>query len=350
MGRRPKRSNMSSTNAQLMSSRIVVAAAVAGCLALVTYRHYVRNANDTASPPSTPGSSARKKKKRKRKRTKKKKSSVSSDPIDPDTFQFPRRAKCPLCKVTLPLKQSQKTFLLCCGTEICGACNANAYEGIPTKRKSQSDGDEMDEIEEIEVDEDINTERLSMCCVLCNSEAPAGVDNILNLLLQRIEEDQDPNAMYILSGLYWGENGMKSNPKKALELCTRAAEADHAEACHELALIYCEGKYGIAQDLDKGKMLLFKAARLGSAVSLNALGGLMIQEGNVQLGTRYWLLGASNGEEFALHNVKKAFEGNAISKEDYASALRAYQTAHGATRSPRRDEMEKAVAAMANRN
>ena len=76
----------------------------------------------------------------------------------------------------------------------------------------------------------------------------------------------------------------------------------------------------------------------------------MIQEGNVQLGTRYWLLGASNGEEFALHNVKKAFEGKAISKEDYASALRAYQTAHGATRSPRRDEMEKAVAAMANRN
>mmetsp|Transcript_185 Transcript_185/g.476 ORF Transcript_185/g.476 Transcript_185/m.476 type:complete len:350 (-) Transcript_185:97-1146(-) len=349
---------MSSTNAQLPSSRIAVAAAVAGCLALATYRHYKQSrrrdvGNDEASPPSTPGGSARKKKKRKRKRTKKKKSSVSSDPIDPSTFQFPPRAKCSLCKVTLPLKQSQKTFLLCCGTEICRACNASAYAaGIPTKKESNnnSDDDEIDEIEEIEVDEDETKEELSMCCVLCNSEAPAGVENILNLLQLRIEEDQDPNAMHVLSGLYWDENGVENNPQKALELCTRAAEADHAEACHELALVYCEGKYGIAQDLDKGKLLLFKAARLGSAVSFNALGGLMIQEGNVQLGTRYWLLGASNGEEYALHNVKKAFEGKVISKEDYALALRAYQTAHGATRSPKRDEMEKGMAAMTNGN
>ena len=347
---------MSSTNTP-SSSRIAVAAAVAGCLALVTYRHYKQSrriVGNDETPPSTPGGSARKKKK-KRKRNKKKKSSVPTTPIDPTTFQFPPRAKCPLCKVTLPLKQSQKTFLLCCGTEICRACNASAYAaGIPTKREntnsSDDDDDEINEIEEIEVEGDETKDQMTMCCVLCNAEAPAGVENILNLLQRRIEEDQDPNAMHVLSGLYWDENGVENNPKKALELCTRAADADHAEACHELALIYCEGKYGVPQDLNKGKMLLFRAARLGSAVSLNALGGLMIQEGNVQLGTSYWLLGASNGEEYALHNVKKAFEGKVISKEDYASALRSYQTAHGETRSPKRDEMEKALAAMAKGN
>ena len=337
---------MPPTNAP--SSRIAVTAAVlAGCLALIIYQSR-RIAGET-SPPSTPGSSTGKKRKKKKKRTKKRKSSVSSDPIDPSSFHFPPRAKCPLCKVILPLKQSQKTFLLCCGTEICRACNAEAYaEGIPTKRESKSKrDDEIDEIEEIEVDEDETKEQMALCCVLCNAEAPAGVENILTLLQQRIEEDQDPNAMHVLSGLYWDENGVENNPQKALELCTRAAEADHAEACHELALIYCEGKYGITQDTDKGKMLLFKAARLGSAVSLNALGGLMIQEGNLQLGTRYWLLGASNGEEYSLHNVKKAFEGKVVNKEDYASALRAYQNAHGETRSPKRDKMEKDLAAMA---
>ena len=119
---------MSSTNTP-SSSRIAVAAAVAGCLALVSYRHYKQSrriVGNDETPPSTPGGSARKKKK-KRKRNKKKKSSVPTTPIDPTTFQFPPRAKCPLCKVTLPLKQSQKTFLLCCGTEICRACNASAY-------------------------------------------------------------------------------------------------------------------------------------------------------------------------------------------------------------------------------
>lgn len=50
-------------------------------------------------------------------------STAQAETADIDLFApIEEREECPLCLVTLPLKESESTFNVCCGKEICCGC------------------------------------------------------------------------------------------------------------------------------------------------------------------------------------------------------------------------------------
>jgi len=344
----------------LPSSRpAVLAAAVVAtaCIVLLTYRHYRyqdqlstlsdddEESNSTSrSQPGTPNSK-KKSKKRKRKRKKKKSTlttndAVSEADIDPDTFQFPPTPFCPICNVALPFRQSQKTFLLCCGKEICRACNADAYVASDLSRSDEGITD---------IDDGDDSDYKVACCKFCGRTAP-GEHDILNLLKERADNG-DANAMHIISGMYMDGNGVQKDQALAVELCQQAADGNSAEAAHEMAVNCSQGRYQgsyrfVEQDVSRAKGLLAKAARLGSIKSLTLLGNITASEGNAELAVKYWRIAALAGDAFALETCKNAFASGVMSKDGYATALRGYQSAQAATRSEERDRFEKELVAM----
>ena len=137
---------------------------------------------------------------------------------------------------------------------------------------------------------------------------------------------------------------------------------------------YRTGQRGLVQDLDKAFQLLFRAAELGSAVAhlnigyayetgdgleldvakavhhyeIAAVGGdlmarqnlgcMEVQAGNFERAQKHWAIAASAGDDYALDNVKKGFKLGQVTKDDFATILRAHQKSSDEMKSAHRDE------------
>ena len=56
---------------------------------------------------------------------------------------------------------------------------------------------------------------------------------------------------------------------------------------------------------------------------------------------KHWIIAAKLGDDGSLEGVRSLYEDGLVSKEDFAAALRGYQTAIEAAKSPQREEAAK---------
>jgi TPR repeat protein len=105
--------------------------------------------------------------------------------------------------------------------------------------------------------------------------------------------------------------------------------------------MYWKGK-GVEMDKDKEIYHLEEAAIAGHPIARHNLGieELYNGRGRFERARKHFIIAANLGYHGSLKNVKDLYAHGHASKEDYADALRAYQTAVGATKSAEREEAE----------
>ena len=212
---------------------------------------------------------------------------------------------CPICCLPIPIVG--KTHLSsCCSKRICLGClHANMTREIEGN--------------------------LDPKCPFCRS--PQSKSLAESQTLKRVEAN-DPVA---LCGV--GKQHAKGGDfQSALEYFTKAVEfGDKAEAHFLLSQMYHYGD-GVAKDKKKELYHLEEAAIGGYAEARHNLGAFEGRNRRYDRATKHWIIAANMGHDESLEYLKKNYAKGFVTKEEFASALRAHQAAVDATKSPQREE------------
>ena len=150
------------------------------------------------------------------------------------------------------------------------------------------------------------------------------------------DQENDPAAMSKLGRKLCNQGDYKT----ALEYLTKAAKLGDADAHFGLSIMYDMGQ-GVKKDMKKQVHHLEEAAIGGHPSARHNLG--CIESGinrRFERARKHFIIAANLGNEDSLKMVKHLHTMGHASKEDYADALRAYQTAVEATKSQQREEAE----------
>lgn len=127
----------------------------------------------------------------------------------------------------------------------------------------------------------------------------------------------------------------------AFKYFTKAAELGDVDAHYSLSYLYRDGQ-GVERDEKKEAYHLEEAAIRGHAFARYNLGmhDLTINL-NPARAVKHWIIAASLGYDDAIQALKRCYKHDAISKEDFAMALRSHKAAVDAMKSPQRGEAAK---------
>ena len=120
-----------------------------------------------------------------------------------------------------------------------------------------------------------------------------------------------------------GRLGLTQDRAKANELWLKAGELGCADAYSRLGYSYNTGA-SVERNEKKAKHYYEIAAMKGDVQARHNLGALEGNAGNEQRAYKHMIIAAKAGNPQSLDRVKKGFMDGHLTKEEYASALRAY--------------------------
>jgi TPR repeat protein len=174
-------------------------------------------------------------------------------------------------------------------------------------------------------------------CPFCRHPAPKTDEKIKMSMMKRIEAN-DPFSMSHMGSRRFYEGDHEG----AFEYWTKAAELGDMGAHYKLSCLYRDGQ-GVEKDEKKQLHHLEQAAIGGHANARHNLGCIEEENGRRERATRHFIIAANLGFDRSLDALKNGYSKGLVSKEDFASALRGYQAAVDAAKSPQRDEAEAAL-------
>ena len=219
---------------------------------------------------------------------------------------------CPICMLPLLLDPMKSRIMTCCSKVICGGC----YYANRMREKDM---------------------RLVPSCPFCREPTPRTDEEIRKQRMRRIEAN-DPLAMC--------QQGLKHCNKKdyhrAFEYFTKAAKLGYAWAHYQLSCLYHNGE---GAERDEGKRIHhWEEAAIGGHPLARFNLGVHEHEwknGSKERAVKHWMISAAQGDDKSIKELMEMFKGGELSKDDLTSALRAYQAAVEATKSPQREAAEK---------
>ncbi len=219
---------------------------------------------------------------------------------DDNLFRQPDEShlgECPICCLPLPLDLRKFALMACCCKRICDGCNhANklreAEQGLEHK------------------------------CPYCREPMIAN-EEIHQNLMKRVKVN-DPVALFEM-GIKCQEEGDIGG---AIQYWTKAATLGNMIAHYNLSLSYQLGD-GVEKDKKKEVYHLEEATIGGHPDARYNLGIEEVNSGRTERGMKHLVIATNLGHDESLE---------AVSKEDYASALRGHQAAVDATKSEQREE------------
>ena len=224
---------------------------------------------------------------------------------------------CPICCLPIPLDKNSSsttsTMMPCCGKGICSGC---FYANL--KREAEGNLDRK--------------------CLFCRHVIPRSnyKDWFKTSLMKRVEAN-DPAAMNQMARMSLDERDFRS----AFKYWSKAAKLGDMDAHYNLSVMY-QGGDGIEKDEKKELYHLEEAAIGGNADARHNLGIQEWNKGNIQRAVKHWIIAAKLGDDESLDKLKDCYgRGLVVSKEVFASALRAHKAAVDATKSPMREEVAK---------
>lgn len=141
--------------------------------------------------------------------------------------------------------------------------------------------------------------------------------------LMPLAEAGDAQALFTLSWMYRGGNGVQQDLMEAVRLLQQAADQNHPEAQSELATFMFYG-IGMPPDVIGGMDMLERSAGAGVASAQQKLGAIYVQGVysptipiNIEVGERYLNLAAEQNYAPAMHSLG---EFNYYGKRDYIAA------------------------------
>ena len=138
----------------------------------------------------------------------------------------------------------------------------------------------------------------------------------------------------------------KGDYDTAFKYLKKAAELGDAPAHYELSIIYRKGEGSVEKDEKKKIYHLEVAAIQGHPKARICLGAHeRYINNNLDRAVKHFIIAANLGLDSAMKELKDCYKGGAISKDDFAAALRAHHAAVNETKSPQREAAARAVAA-----
>ena len=161
-----------------------------------------------------------------------------------------------------------------------------------------------------------------------------------NRVKKRIELN-DSNAFYELATWYYcGKNGLPQDIGKAFELWNRAAELGSVISHFYIALAYEDGE-GVEQDEGKAGHHFMLATMGGSEFARHSLGMKEGELGNHCRAMKHYMIAARCGYDDSLEQVGEGYKLGFVTKEEYASTLRAHRASQDEMKSDQRDIAEE---------
>ena len=130
--------------------------------------------------------------------------------------------------------------------------------------------------------------------------------------------------------------------KTAFDYIAKAAELGDTQAHYTLSVMYNNGE-GVERDKEKYIYHLEEAAIGGHADARFNLGIEEFKNGRYERAAKHFIIAANLGDHESLQELMKLYADGHASKDDYAGALRAYQSAIDATKSTGRKKAEEAL-------
>ena len=219
---------------------------------------------------------------------------------------------CPICSLPIPLGQDGSVYHGCCSKQVCTGC---VVANIKRLRE----------------------ERVEHSCPFCRDVTLKGDRN--QKMLNRIQAN-DPSALsYAGLSLY-----NKKDYEGAFRYFSKAAALGDALSHTNLSHMYLEG-LGVEKDEKKEVYHLEEAAIKGHPQARYGLAGYEEGNGRIDRAVKHLIIAANLGHDCSLKQLKRFYANGDVSKEDFASALRAYQAAVNATKSPQREAAKQAAKA-----
>jgi hypothetical protein len=229
---------------------------------------------------------------------------------DKDLFTQPDSShlgECPLCCLPLPIDMTESGLAGCCCKIICNGCFFS------------------NQLREVEGG-------LEHRCAFCrepvlNSDER---DELNKRLMERVKKD-DPVAMNEMGRIHEREGDYG----KALEYWTMAAELGYVNAHYYLGFLYLNGD-GVEKDEKKAVYHWEQAAIGGHPQARCLLADYEMENGRSERAAKHYIINANLGCDKSVKLIKDLFVQGIVSKEEYAAALRGYQSAANETKSAER--------------
>ena len=221
---------------------------------------------------------------------------------------------CPICCLPLPVEiECCKSMLqTCCSKMICKGC----FYANDRRQIEQS---------------------LDRTCPFCrHPTVPATEEEENKMILKRVEAN-DPVAIAQVGR----EHCVRGEFGTAFEYLTKAVELGDVNARYNLSLLYQQGEGGVEKDEKKELYHLEEAAIAGQPEARFRLGIFEGAEGRFDRMVKHFIVSANLGHDESIQELKKCYVRGFVSKENFAGALRAHQSAVDATKSPQREEAAK---------
>ena len=233
--------------------------------------------------------------------------------------QPPPNADCVVCLLPMPLFLSRCRFKTCCGNWLCLGCDYGTHLAAGGLTP----------------------------CPFCRTPSPTTDVETIERCKARMEVG-DVGAFYFLGCQYnKGECGLPVDKTKAFELWLHAAGLGFKSAHGVVGKAYLNGigEFGVEFDLQKALRHLQIASMQGDAESRYILGDLLARSGpdSVPRAKRHFMIAAAAGHDEALKKIAGGYKFGTTTKEEYLTALRAYQSATDSMRSVQRDQVDKAI-------
>ena len=225
---------------------------------------------------------------------------------------------CPICCLPLPIDVEEHMLQTCCSKLICIGC---AY--VSKLRHYR--------------------ENRQRTCPFCRHPVP-NTQEEMNLNAKKRVEANDPEAL-----LDWAKDLFhEGNHEGAYKYYNKAAELGNANAHYNLSISYQKGD-GVEGDEKKEVYHLEEAVIRGHPEARHNLAVLEWKNGRIERAVKHWIIAATLGDDSAIKSLKECYKDGDVSKDDFATALRAHHAAVDATKSPQREEAARFYARLCGR-
>ena len=228
---------------------------------------------------------------------------------DEQLFKEIEPEECPICFQLLPLNANQISVESCCGKRICNGC---------IHAMKMSEGKDL----------------CAFCREPISTSAEEEIKRVKNLMDKGVG-----GAFHVLAGYYArGMLGLTQDNSKSNELLLRGGQLGYAEAYFNLGQAYYDGRRGLEVDKNKAKYYWELAAMGGIVSARHNLGLLEYKAGNKHRAFKHFIMAAQAGFKESLNAVKAGFKGGLVTKDEYASTLRAHHEIQKEMKSDARDK------------
>ena len=179
-------------------------------------------------------------------------------------------------------------------------------------------------------------QRLEQKCPFCRQPSSFTHEKAAKNVMKRVEAN-DPAAMSQMGKRCYQEGDNEG----AYKYLSKAAELGDVEAHNCLSMMYREG-HGVERDKKREVYHVEEAAIGGHVTARHNLACDEGTSGRFERAMKHYIIAAKLGNVPSLKTLKEGYAAGIVSKEDFASALRAHQAAVDAMKSPQREAAAEA--------